>query len=161
MDRILLESNVDLYVKKICGTGITPNMVTLAGLPVVYLMYNAMLRGDIWTGLFWLIVRTYLDVLDGKLARCCNMVSTIGSRLDTFVDLVYIVFFAYGVIGNCFPQYHTYPVLLVLGGAFLTLFYTNMDFDNHEMSNELGEWTRSNTIVTSIILWLVWVALKN
>jgi hypothetical protein len=69
--------------------GITPNQVTLAGLVLVF---AAMAR--FWTGWFggglacaW--VMTFLDTVDGKLARVTLTSSRLGNVLDHGIDLIH------------------------------------------------------------------------
>ena len=69
--------------------GISPNMVTLTGLLLVIYAGYAFYAGDYWLGLIAGWVMTFLDTVDGKLARVTIKSSRIGHVLDHGMDIVH------------------------------------------------------------------------
>ncbi len=68
---------------------VTPNAVTLTGLALVIFAGYAFLQGHFWLGLGagWLM--TFLDTVDGKLARVTVQSSQFGHFLDHGIDIVH------------------------------------------------------------------------
>jgi hypothetical protein len=78
------------HVVRLCvRLGLTPNMVTIVGLLLVIYAGYAFYRGDYWSGLVagWLM--TFLDTVDGKLARVTITSSRVGHVLDHGMDIVH------------------------------------------------------------------------
>jgi phosphatidylglycerophosphate synthase len=117
--------------------GITPNQVTFAGLALVFLAF-----GLFWTGHFgwglaagWLM--TFLDTVDGKLARVTMTSSNIGNIFDHGIDLIHPPFWWWAwYVGvqqtslHALPWPHLVLAVILLGywlqraeeGAFMRLF---------------------------------------
>lgn len=78
------------HAVRVCARlGITPNMVTLAGLLLVVYAGFAFYQGDYWLGLAAGWFMTFLDTVDGKLARVTVSSSRIGHVLDHGMDIVH------------------------------------------------------------------------
>ena len=79
---------------KICI--LEPNYVTIFNICltifIVYLYYKNV---NVIILLLLIIFRTYLDLLDGGLARKCNKYSNLGKQLDLFGDLILYLLFIY------------------------------------------------------------------
>jgi len=78
------------HVVRICARlRLTPNMVTVTGMLLVVYAGIAFYQGDYWLGLAagWLM--TFLDTVDGKLARVTIKSSRIGHVLDHGMDIVH------------------------------------------------------------------------
>jgi phosphatidylglycerophosphate synthase len=69
--------------------GISPNMVTIVGIILVFLSFYLFLKGEFAWGLLAAWVMTFLDTVDGKLARTTLTLSKWGDFLDHGVDLVH------------------------------------------------------------------------
>ena len=69
--------------------GISPNMVTLTGLLLVIYAGYAFYVGDYWFGLVAGWIMTFLDTVDGKLARVTIKSSRIGHVLDHGMDIIH------------------------------------------------------------------------
>ena len=69
--------------------GISPNMVTLTGLLLVIYAGYAFYAGDYWLGLLAGWVMTFLDTVDGKLARVTIKSSRIGHAMDHGMDIIH------------------------------------------------------------------------
>lgn len=69
--------------------GIAPNAVTLVGLGLAVLAFVWFLQGHLWAGLAAAWGMTFLDTVDGKLARVTLTSSKIGDVLDHGLDLIH------------------------------------------------------------------------
>ncbi|MBH81588.1 MAG: CDP-alcohol phosphatidyltransferase [Gammaproteobacteria bacterium] len=76
-------------VRWCASLGITPNMVTLTGLLLVVYAGYAFYLGDYWLGLTAGWFMTFLDTVDGKLARVTIKSSRIGHVLDHGMDIIH------------------------------------------------------------------------
>jgi phosphatidylglycerophosphate synthase len=69
--------------------GITPNMVTLLGALMVFLAFWFFLKGQFGLGLVAAWLMTFLDTVDGKLARTTLTSSKWGDVVDHGLDLIH------------------------------------------------------------------------
>lgn len=77
-------------VTRICANlGLTPNMVTSIGLVLVFVAMWAFWHGHYGWGLVAAWVMTFLDTVDGKLARVTMQSSKFGDFFDHSIDLVH------------------------------------------------------------------------
>ncbi len=87
-------------VTKLCARwGVTPNMVTLLSLLLVIAAFFWFLAGAWLPGLVAAWVMTFLDTVDGKLARVTLQSSKFGDVLDHGIDLIHPPFWyvAWGI----------------------------------------------------------------
>ena len=78
------------HAVRICARlGLTPNMVTLTGLALVIYAGYAFYHGDYWLGLAAGWFMTFLDTVDGKLARVTIKSSRLGHVLDHGMDIIH------------------------------------------------------------------------
>lgn len=68
---------------------ITPNMVTTVGLFLVLVALVLFAKGHLWPGLAAAWMMTFLDTVDGKLARVTFTVSDWGRRYDHVTDMIH------------------------------------------------------------------------
>ena len=71
------------------NAGIAPNMITFLSWVLVVLVTWLFLRGDFGLGLVFAWLMTFLDTVDGKLARVTLTSSRIGHVLDHGLDLLH------------------------------------------------------------------------
>lgn len=77
-------------VTRVCANlGITPNMVTTASLVLVVAAFWAFWQGHYLAGLLAAWVMTFLDTVDGKLARVTLQSSPFGNVYDHSIDLIH------------------------------------------------------------------------
>jgi phosphatidylglycerophosphate synthase len=69
--------------------GITPNMVTSVGLVMVFVAAWFFYRGELAAGLAAAWLMTFLDTVDGKLARVTVTSSAFGNLLDHGTDIIH------------------------------------------------------------------------
>lgn len=78
-----------LATRWLAPRGITPNMVTILGALLMVLAFWLFLNGQFAWGLVAGWIMTFLDTVDGKLARTTLTSSKIGDILDHGIDLVH------------------------------------------------------------------------
>jgi phosphatidylglycerophosphate synthase len=78
-----------LVTRWLAPRGISPNMVTFASILLVFLAFYLFLSGSYFFGLLAAWLMTFLDTVDGKLARTTLTSSKWGDVLDHGVDLVH------------------------------------------------------------------------
>lgn len=69
--------------------GITPNMITSVGLVLVFVAAWFFYRGELAAGLLAAWLMTFLDTVDGKLARVTSTSSAFGNFLDHGTDIIH------------------------------------------------------------------------
>ena len=78
------------HVTRLCARrGLSPNMVTTIGAVFMVAAFLAFWRGDYGAGLVMAWIMTFLDTVDGKLARCTLTASRWGNVFDHGIDLVH------------------------------------------------------------------------
>lgn len=78
------------WVTKICARlGLSPNLVTTVGLALVVVAYILFEQGQYGAGLAAGYVMTFLDTVDGKLARLTLTSSKFGNLYDHGIDLIH------------------------------------------------------------------------
>ena len=78
------------YVTQICAKfGITPNQVTSLSLVLVFAAFYWFYKGDWMLGLISAWLMTFLDTVDGKLARITLNSSKFGNVYDHAIDLIH------------------------------------------------------------------------
>ncbi|MES2683496.1 MAG: CDP-alcohol phosphatidyltransferase family protein [Pseudomonadota bacterium] len=122
--------------------GFSPNQVTFVGFLLVLLSFWAFWNGHYLLGLASGWVMTFLDTVDGKLARCTLTSSPIGGAFDHGIDLIHPPFWwwawvvgltAYGLPFSSNATLVILTVILggyvlqrVLEGIFISLFAMHM-----------------------------------
>ncbi len=82
-----------LYERTFLGMGriclkmkLTPNILTALSLVFAVVSGAYFWKGEIWWGIFWMLVCSLADVLDGSTARAGNMGTVFGGILDHVAD---------------------------------------------------------------------------
>jgi phosphatidylglycerophosphate synthase len=112
------------HVTKLCAVlGITPNQVTFASFVFVCISFACFWQGAYWSGMLSAIAMTFLDTVDGKLARVTLTSSKIGNIFDHGIDLVHPPFWWWawvmGLVHVGFalsPAMETFVLGSILGG---------------------------------------------
>ena len=105
-------------------TGITPNQVTMASLALVFLAMYLFWTGHFGWGLASAWVMTFLDTVDGKLARVTLNSSAFGNIFDHGIDLIHPPFWWWAWIVGVQSGPHPIPdvnlvLWIVVGGYVL------------------------------------------
>jgi CDP-diacylglycerol--glycerol-3-phosphate 3-phosphatidyltransferase len=97
--------------------GVTPNMITVAGLLLAMVGGVFAAYGLLVPGLVMFLLGACLDAVDGSFARVCGMSTEFGRYLDCTCDrLAELVFIAGAVIGGCSPVAYA-----VVGGSVVLM----------------------------------------
>jgi phosphatidylglycerophosphate synthase len=104
--------------------GITPNQVTMASLALVFVAMYLFWTGHFGWGLAAAWVMTFLDTVDGKLARVTLNSSALGNVFDHSIDLIHPPFWWWAWIVGVQTYSHRLPdvqlvMWIVLGGYWL------------------------------------------
>ncbi|MDT8344125.1 MAG: CDP-alcohol phosphatidyltransferase family protein [Thermohalobaculum sp.] len=91
-----------LAVTRWCAlNGITPNQVTWASLVMVLAAFSLFWQGEFAMGLTAAWIMTFLDTVDGKLARVTVSASKLGDVLDHGIDLIHPPFWWWAWAVGC------------------------------------------------------------
>jgi phosphatidylglycerophosphate synthase len=75
------------YLGRIClKVGLTPNILTAISLLCAVVSGIYFWKGAIWWGIFWMLMNSVTDMLDGSTARAGNMGTVFGGILDHVSD---------------------------------------------------------------------------
>ncbi|WP_091742028.1 CDP-alcohol phosphatidyltransferase family protein [Phenylobacterium immobile] len=103
--------------------GMTPNQVTTLGFVLMLLALWAFWRGEYGWGLVAAWIMTFLDTVDGKLARVTLTSSAWGNVFDHGIDLIHPPFWwvawVVGLAAVDLPLDHPEPVLWVIVGGYV------------------------------------------
>ncbi len=103
--------------RALSSAGITPNMVTAAGLLVSAAAGLIAASGQLHLGIVVFIIGACLDALDGSLARTAGAASEFGRYLDSVCDRLSEAVFVIGaIIGGVSPL-----AITVIAGSMLLL----------------------------------------
>jgi phosphatidylglycerophosphate synthase len=90
------------HVTRACAAlGITPNQVTAVSLLLVFAALWLFWHGDFIPGLIAAWVMTFLDTVDGKLARVTLTSTKFGNLFDHLIDLIHPPFWWLAWIAGC------------------------------------------------------------
>jgi phosphatidylglycerophosphate synthase len=114
-----------LATRWLAPRSITPNMVTLVGAVMVFLAFWFFLKGQFGLGLIAAWLMTFLDTVDGKLARTTLTSSKWGDVFDHGLDLVHPPFWyvawAIGLAhaGQAFDDQTFWIVIAAILGGYI------------------------------------------
>lgn len=147
------------HVVRLCAAlRITPNQVTLVSLVLVLLVLWLFARGQFVPGLVAAWLMTFLDTVDGKLARVTLTASRAGHVLDHAIDLIHPPFWwlAWIVGLDRAGMALDHPVwvgAVVFGGYVLQRLEEGLFLALHRM--EIHVWRRGDS------LFRLWIARRN
>lgn len=83
------------------AAGVTPNMVTAAGLLLSVIGGLLAASGHLYAGIFFFVIGACLDAVDGSFARACGLCTGFGRYFDSICDrLSELVLITGAVIGG-------------------------------------------------------------
>lgn len=135
------DKDIETAVLKVVGCSVTPNTWTLLNLVVVIPLLLKILSLPqnlfVWVALLVAVVMNrILDIIDGGVARSCDMKSNLGALLDIFTDLCLavgmLVVYLSVWLGSTRHNWWSVVVLLGLLGSAVSHF-----------SQFAREWTRT------------------
>ena len=110
-------------VRGCVALGITPNQVTAASLVLVFGALWWFAAGAFWPGLAAAWIMTFLDTVDGKLARVTLTSTKFGNWFDHLIDLIHPPFWWLAWIAGCevagLPLPHAAVVGWVVFGGYV------------------------------------------
>lgn len=87
------------------AAGVTPNMVTAAGLLLAAIAGLLAASGHLYAGIVIFLIGAGLDAVDGSFARACGLTSEFGRYFDSTCDrLSELIFVAGAVVGGVSPS---------------------------------------------------------
>jgi CDP-diacylglycerol--glycerol-3-phosphate 3-phosphatidyltransferase len=99
------------------AAGVTPNMVTAAGLLFSVMAGLFAISGHLYSGTVLFMFGACLDAVDGSFARACGLTTEFGRYFDSICDrLSELVFIAGAVVGGIPPS-----AFIVIAGSVLLL----------------------------------------
>ena len=106
------------YVTRLCATlRLTPNMVTTIGLILMFAALYYFWQGQWFLGFLTGWIMTFLDTVDGKLARTTMTYSAWGNIYDHGIDLIHPPFWYWAWfvgLGGGFIWYDIFPDLMTV-----------------------------------------------
>jgi CDP-diacylglycerol---glycerol-3-phosphate 3-phosphatidyltransferase len=111
-DRMLQRISRSLW-----SVGVTPNMVTAAGLSMAVVAGFLAMTGHLMIGILFFIFSACLDAVDGSLARTCGLTTEFGRYFDSISDRLSEVALVVGaVLGGVASS-----AFIVIAGSFILL----------------------------------------
>ncbi len=97
--------------------GVTPNMITSAGLLMSLIAGLLAASGHLYAGIFFFMIGAFLDALDGSFARACSLNTEFGRYFDSICDRLSELAFVLGaVLGGA-----SVTAFIVIGGSYMLL----------------------------------------
>jgi CDP-diacylglycerol---glycerol-3-phosphate 3-phosphatidyltransferase len=99
------------------ASGVTPNMVTMAGLLMSVIAGLLAASGHLYAGIIFFMIGACLDAVDGSFARACGLSTEFGRYFDSICDrLSELVLIAGAVVGGVSPS-----AFAVIAGSLLLM----------------------------------------
>lgn len=131
------------------GLGISPNMVTLASLVMVAAAFHFFWQGQFALGLVAAWLMTFLDTVDGKLARVTVTYTKFGNVFDHGIDLVHPPFWYWAWLmglqaAGSIPPDAGALLAVIVGGYVLQRVEEGVFIARHRL--ELHVWQRFDSL---------------
>jgi CDP-diacylglycerol--glycerol-3-phosphate 3-phosphatidyltransferase len=139
---------VSLFV----GLNVHPNVVTVSSLILAVIAFFFYKNGVFWAGAIFLFWCGIFDTLDGEIARRKNMISKLGSFLDSTIDRVneFVIYFGlYLYYYNEVPHMQFWILVAVFGSMMVS--YTRARAEGLGISPRVGLFERFTRILLLII----------
>ncbi len=111
-DKILIP-----LAKRLSSIGFSPNSLTIIGFVASTVAAFFLSQSNLVVALFFMIVASVLDVMDGAVARASNGISNLGAYLDSLLDRYADAFILLGLM--VYLGGHYVLVTIVLAGTLL------------------------------------------
>jgi len=105
------------FSRALLSAGVTPNVVTAAGLLISLIAGLFAASGHLYAGIFLFIIGACLDAVDGSLARSCGLTSEFGRYFDSVCDRLSELAFITGAVAGGTPV----MAFAVIAGSMLLL----------------------------------------
>jgi len=152
--------STDMYIYKYITNPIAskncylkPNYITIFAIcltiPVVYGLLN---NWSTQTMILLIILRTFLDCLDGAVARKCNKFSEFGGKLDGYG---YLLFNSCFILTMIYLLYNKSNIIKYIGIIFIVLFVILINIKGYDWI--YGD----NTIILNVLIMYIFNEFNN
>ncbi|KPL15400.1 hypothetical protein AMJ74_01615 [candidate division WOR_3 bacterium SM1_77] len=130
---------------------IHPNVITVSSLILAVIAFFFYKNGTFWAGAIFLFWCGIFDTFDGEIARHKNMISKLGSFLDSTVDRIneFIIYFGLYFYYFGKTSYVHYWILVAIFGSMMVS-YTRARAEGLGISPQVGIFERFTRIVLLI-----------
>ena len=139
----------------ISKSGISPSIITLSGLFFSLIAAVMFAQKNLLFALAFLVLSSFLDVIDGAVARELNRVSAFGGFLDSLTDRYSDSFVLIGVA--LYLENHYLLVFIVLVGSLLVS-YSRARAENYIEKCDVGIAERAERLILLIIATVLEIA---
>jgi CDP-diacylglycerol--glycerol-3-phosphate 3-phosphatidyltransferase len=138
-------------VAMLLALNIHPNVITVSSLVLAVIAFFFYKNGIFWAGGLFLFWCGIFDTFDGEIARRRNMISKLGSFLDSTVDRIneFIVYFGLYFYYFGRSSYVHYWILVAIFGSMMVS-YTRARAEGLGISPQVGIFERFTRIVLLI-----------
>jgi phosphatidylglycerophosphate synthase len=103
--------------RSLWSAGVTPNMVTAAGLSMAMVAGYLAMTGHLLIGILFFIISACLDIVDGSLARSCGLTTEFGRYFDSISDRFSEMAVIIGAVIGGIPS----SAFIVIVGSFVLM----------------------------------------
>lgn len=139
-------------VSLLVGLNVHPNVVTVSSLILAVIAFFLYKNGVFWAGAIFLFWCGIFDTLDGEIARRKNMISKLGSFLDSTIDRVneFVIYFGLYLYYYSKSPNMQYWILVAVFGSMMVS-YTRARAEGLGISPRVGLFERFTRILLLII----------
>lgn len=134
-------------VALLLALNIHPNVITVSSLVLAIIAFFFYKNGVFWAGAIFLFWCGIFDTFDGEIARRRNMITTLGSFLDSTVDRIneFIIYFGLYLYYVDRSSYVHYWILVAIFGSMMVS-YTRARAEGLGISPQVGIFERFTRI---------------
>ena len=135
--------------RALTAAGISPNLVTLIGVGVTFMVPVSLLQEKNAAAGCWLLVAGFFDVLDGALARNSGFKGSFGAFWDSTMDRVSEAVVFGGFLLYYYQHQNPQALLLAFGVCILSLLvsYTRARAEGLRIDCEVGVLPRPGRVI--------------
>jgi CDP-diacylglycerol--serine O-phosphatidyltransferase len=135
-----------------------PNFLTCLNLIVGVLGCIAIVKGDLWNAIYFVILAGIFDFLDGFVARILNVKSDIGKELDSLADMISFgllpALYMQGAISQTALSPLTLSYIGILIAPFSAIRLAKFNLDSRQTEQFIGLPTPANAIFITSLTFL-------
>lgn len=135
----------------LASTGVTPNLLTKLGLVASIGVGIALALGRLWLAFFLLLLTSFLDAMDGAVARYTRSVTRFGGFLDAVCDRYADAAILIGIA--LYLQDHYILIFIVILGS-LMVSYSRSKAENYIQRCDVGIAERAERLIILILATL-------
>lgn len=151
-------NNIDnLFTYKICdmisNKNMNPNIITLLNIIPSVLSIYFLYKNELILFFIFLIIRIFLDCLDGHVARKYNKVTHLGQMLDKYTDIIFYLVLLLVILRN-----YNLSIKICISILFIGIIGFRI---NIPIITNLFDIIESNTIISIPLLCLIIIKINN